>query len=98
MPCTIETLVNVSILSLGSFTGRLASGIGSDYIVKRLHASRFWCVVVAACIFAVDQLFATRIEDPNYLWVVSGLCGLAYGTTFGVLPAVVVDTFGPGEF
>jgi hypothetical protein len=32
------------------------------------------------------------------LWVVSGLCGLAYGVTFGVLPAVVVDTFGPGEF
>jgi MFS family permease len=91
-------LLHVSILSLGSFTGRLASGIGSDFIVKRLHASRFWCVIVAACIFAVDQLAATRIQDPNYLWVVSGLCGLAYGVTFGVLPAVVVDTFGPGEF
>jgi hypothetical protein len=91
-------LLHVSILSLGSFTGRLASGIGSDFIVKRLHASRFWCVIVAACIFAVDQLAATRIQDPNYLWVVSGLCGLAYGVTFGVLPAVVVDTFGPDGF
>lgn len=91
-------LLHVSFLSLGSFAGRLASGIGSDYLVQQQRKSRFWCVVVAALLFAADQLFAIHIEDPNHLWVVSALCGLAYGTTFGVLPAVVVDTFGPGEF
>ncbi|KAJ4363856.1 hypothetical protein N0V95_000925 [Ascochyta clinopodiicola] len=91
-------LWHVSIISLGSFFGRLSSGIGSDFIVKRLGHSRFWCVVISATIFAIDQLCATRIENPNYLWVVSGLCGLAYGVTFGVLPAVVVDTFGPDGF
>lgn len=91
-------LLHVSIISLGSFFGRLSSGIGSDFIVKRLGHSRFWCVVISATIFAIDQLCATRIENPNYLWVVSGLCGLAYGVTFGVLPAVVVDTFGPDGF
>ncbi|KAJ4988416.1 major facilitator superfamily transporter [Stagonosporopsis vannaccii] len=91
-------LLHVSIISLGSFFGRLSSGIGSDFIVKRLGHSRFWCVVIAAFIFAIDQFCATRIENPNYLWVVSGLCGLAYGVTFGVLPAVVVDTFGPDGF
>lgn len=91
-------LWHVSIISLGSFFGRLSSGIGSDFIVKRLGHSRFWCVVIAAFVFAIDQLAASRIENPNYLWVVSGLCGLAYGLTFGVLPAVVVDTFGPDGF
>jgi MFS family permease len=88
----------VSIISLGSFSGRLLSGIGSDVIVKRLSGSRFWCVAVAATVFLIAQLCATRIEDPNHLWVVSGLCGLAYGILFGVLPAVVIDVFGAEGF
>ncbi|KAL5374122.1 hypothetical protein DPSP01_012183 [Paraphaeosphaeria sporulosa] len=91
-------LWHVSIISLGSFSGRLLSGIGSDVIVKRLSGSRFWCVVVAAAVFLVAQICATRIENPNHLWAVSGLCGLAYGILFGVLPAVVVDAFGPDNF
>ncbi|KAL5388069.1 hypothetical protein PMIN06_011491 [Paraphaeosphaeria minitans] len=91
-------LWHVSIISLGSFSGRLLSGIGSDVIVKRLGGSRFWCVVVAATVFVIAQVCATRIENPNHLWAVSGLCGLAYGILFGVLPAVVVDAFGPDNF
>lgn len=91
-------LWHVSIISLGSFSGRLISGIGSDIIVKRLGGSRFWCVAASATVFLLAQICATRIEDPNYLWAVSGLCGLAYGILFGVLPAVVVDVFGPDGF
>ncbi|KAJ4310949.1 hypothetical protein N0V94_008182 [Neodidymelliopsis sp. IMI 364377] len=91
-------LLHVSIISIGSFLGRLSSGIGSDFIVKRLGHSRFWCVTISAAVFAIDQVCAIRIENPNYLWVVSGLCGLSYGMLFGVLPAVVVDTFGPDGF
>jgi MFS family permease len=44
------------------------------------------------------QVCAIRIEDPNRLWAVSGLCGLAYGILFGVFPALVVDAFGPDGF
>jgi MFS family permease len=91
-------LWHVSIISLCSFLGRLSSGIGSDVIVKRLHHSRFWCAAISAAIFTLDQFCATRIENPNYLWAVSGLCGLAYGVLFGVMPALVVDTFGPDGF
>ncbi|KAJ4364552.1 hypothetical protein N0V83_009148 [Neocucurbitaria cava] len=91
-------LWHVSIISICSFLGRLSSGIGSDIIVKKLHHSRFWCAAISATIFAFGQLAAIRIENPNFLWVVSGLSGLAYGVLFGVLPALVVDAFGPDGF
>ncbi len=91
-------LWHVSIISLGSFFGRLSSGIGSDLIVKRLHHSRFWCAAISAAIFALAQVAAIRVEDPHFLWAVSGLSGLAYGVLFGVFPALVVDAFGPDGF
>ncbi|KAF2034140.1 MFS general substrate transporter [Setomelanomma holmii] len=91
-------LWHVSILSICSFLGRLSSGVGSDLIVKRLHHSRFWCTAISATIFSFAQICAIRIENPNYLWAVSGLTGLAYGVLFGVFPALVVDAFGPDGF
>ncbi|KAI4927014.1 uncharacterized protein J4E92_006178 [Alternaria infectoria] len=91
-------LWHVSIISLCSFLGRLSSGIGSDLIVKRLHHSRFWCAAISATIFALAQVAAIRVEDPHFLWAVSGLSGLAYGVLFGVFPALVVDAFGPDGF
>ncbi|KAL5114644.1 hypothetical protein ACEQ8H_007489 [Pleosporales sp. CAS-2024a] len=91
-------LWHVSILSICSFLGRLSSGIGSDMIVKRLHHSRFWCAAISATIFSFAQFCAIRIQDPNHLWAVSGLTGLAYGVLFGVFPALVVDAFGAGGF
>ncbi|KAF1935785.1 MFS general substrate transporter [Clathrospora elynae] len=91
-------LWHVSIISLLSFLGRLSSGIGSDLIVKRLHHSRFWCAAISATIFSFAQIAAIRVQDPNFLWAVSGLSGLAYGVLFGVFPALVVDAFGPDGF
>ena len=67
-----------------SFVGRLVSGIGSDLIVKKLHMSRFWCTAASATVFLFAQICAIRIENPNNLWAVSGLTGLAYGFLFGV--------------
>ncbi|KAF2122398.1 major facilitator superfamily domain-containing protein [Lophiotrema nucula] len=91
-------LMHVSIISVFSFLGRLASGVGSDIIVKKLQMSRFWCTAISATIFMCAQIAAIRIENPNLLWVVSGLSGLAYGVLFGVFPALVVDAFGPAGF
>lgn len=31
-------------------------GTGSDFLVKVLHASRVWCLVLAAGIFSVAQM------------------------------------------
>lgn len=84
----------MSIISVGSFLGRLGSGIGSDFIVKQLGLSRFWCLIISALIFTVGQFVAMNIEDPNHLWMLSGLTGLAYGALFGVFPSIVADAFG----
>ena len=70
--------------------------MGSDLIVRRLHASRYWCVLISSCIFCVAQACGARIEKPELLVFVSGLTGLAYGFHFGVYPSLVADSFGIG--
>lgn len=86
--------MHVSTLSICSFLGRLSSGVGSDFLVKRLHASRLWCLVVACVVFLLAQLCALNIADPHWLVIVSSLSGIGYGFLFGVYPSIVAETFG----
>jgi len=86
--------MHVSILSVCSFSGRLLSGVGSDFLVKVLSASRLWCLTAASLIFLAAQIFALNIENPNFLGLVSGLTGLAYGFLFGCFPSLVAEAFG----
>ncbi|SPO05064.1 related to MCH1 Monocarboxylate Permease Homologue, not transporting monocarboxylate [Cephalotrichum gorgonifer] len=86
--------LHVSILSLCSFTGRLLSGVGSDFLVKVMRANRIWCLVAASLVFSLAQLFAIFVTNPHFLGFVSGLTGLAYGCLFGVFPSIVAETFG----
>ncbi|KAI9863934.1 MAG: hypothetical protein M1824_005972 [Vezdaea acicularis] len=88
-----QQILHVSILSLLSFLGRLLSGIGSDLLVRR-HVSRFWCFTASSTLFLLAQLAALRIQNPSSLWLLSALSGLAYGTLFGVSPAVIAHAFG----
>ncbi|KAK4157256.1 major facilitator superfamily domain-containing protein [Chaetomidium leptoderma] len=86
--------MHVSILSLASFCGRLLSGVGSDFLVKVLHANRAWCLVAACVVFCIAQLCAINIANPHLLGFVSGLSGLGYGFLFGVFPSIVAESFG----
>lgn len=86
--------MHVSILSICSFSGRLLSGVGSDFLVKVLNASRVWCLVLASLIFGIGQLSALNITNPHFLGFVSGLSGLGYGFLFGVFPSIVAESFG----
>ncbi|KAK4210430.1 major facilitator superfamily domain-containing protein [Rhypophila decipiens] len=86
--------LHVSILSVCSFAGRLLSGVGSDFLVKVLQASRVWCLVIASFIFFIAQVCALNITNPHFLGLVSGLSGLGYGFLFGVFPSIVAETFG----
>ena len=86
--------IHVSALSFCSFCGRLLSGIGSDILVKKLNRSRFWCLFFSALIFCGAQAAALGIQDPNLLFLVSTLTGLAYGILFGVYPSIIANTFG----
>ncbi|EFQ99319.1 hypothetical protein MGYG_02332 [Nannizzia gypsea CBS 118893] len=90
--------LHVSVFSVISFTGRLLSGIGSDFIVKRLHMSRFWCVFVASILFCISQFGGAKISNPHHLLFVSSMTGLAYGVLFGVYPAIVSHAFGISGF
>lgn len=87
-------VMHVGILSICSFIGRLSSGIGSDILVKSFNSSRFWSLVASSIIFTIAQIFALKIENPNWLFLLSGFTGLGYGALFGVYPALVADSFG----
>lgn len=69
-------------------------GVGSDFLVKVLHASRLWCLFLAGSIFLVGQVLALNIVNPHLLGLVSGLSGLGYGFLFGVFPSIVAESFG----
>ena len=69
-------------------------GVGSDFLVKNLHASRVWCLVLATVVFFLAQACALVIENPHFLGFVSGLSGLGYGFLFGVFPSIVAESFG----
>lgn len=86
--------MHVSIISFFSFSGRLTSGIGSDYLVSHFNRSRFWCLFASATLFCVAQVLGASIENPTFLILVSGFTGLAYGFLFGVYPSLVAHTFG----
>lgn len=66
---------HVMLLSVFSCIGRLCSGIGSDLIVKKLHASRHWCIFLSAMIFCVAQICGATIGNPHLLGFVSGING-----------------------
>ena len=70
------------------------SGVGSDFLIKVLHANRVWCLVAASAVFALAQIFAVSVVNPSLLSLVSGTSGLAYGFLFGVFPSIVAETFG----
>ncbi|KAE8444479.1 hypothetical protein EG329_000463 [Mollisiaceae sp. DMI_Dod_QoI] len=90
--------MHVSILSLGSFAGRLLSGMGSDLLVKVLHASRYWCLAIASLVFLLAQILALSIENPNFLALVSASTGVAYGFLFGCFPSIIAEAFGVHGF
>lgn len=69
-------------------------GVGSDFLVKRLHASRCWCLVIASLIFSAAQICALNVENPNFLGFLSAFTGLAYGFLFGVYPSLIAEAFG----
>lgn len=48
----------------------------------------------SSIVFLFAQLSAITITNPNFLFIVSSLTGLAYGFLFGVFPSIVAEAFG----
>lgn len=71
-----------------------STGVGSDFLVKSLGASRLWCLFIACLVFLTAQVSALSIRNPHLLGLVSGLSGMGYGFLFGVFPSLVAEAFG----
>lgn len=44
-------------------------------MVKKLHMSRFWCLLVGSVVDCVAQICGARVENPHMLIFVSALTG-----------------------
>lgn len=87
---------NVSSTSIGNCLGRILIGVLADIGRNKWGVSRptFLCAVAGAFVFS--QLVAAHIDDPDSLWIASGLLGLAYGGLFGLCPVIIIEWFGLG--
>jgi MFS family permease len=90
--------LQVSVVSLASFLGRLSSGPISDVVVKKLRAQRVWCIFFASILLSFGQYLTTRISNLEHLIYPSFVNGFAFGFTFGSFPAVIADSFGTEGF
>lgn len=91
--------LQVALISISSFVGRLISGTVSDLLSQRLRVQRLWMVCVATGISLLANIsIISFVTNAWHLWVVSLSVGTAYGLMFGVFPTIVCDTFGIQHF
>lgn len=90
--------LQVLIISVLSFLGRVLAGFGSDQLHKR-HYLRLWMAVLMCGTLALGQLVTyTNVADEYWLSVGLALTGISYGLAFGTYPAVIADQFGTRTF
>lgn len=87
----------VSTVSVSNCLGRIFIGVLSDFCKHRLDLARPNMLIVVSCLVLLSQIIASVVEDVQSLWMASVALGLAYGSTFGLLPALAIDYFGIGE-
>lgn len=91
--------LQVAIISLFSFIGRLLGGVVSDVFTKSVGIQRLWIIFIATVVATASHFcMFTTVTDIRNLWIVSSFIGLSYGLTFGVFPTIVCDTFGIKHF
>ncbi|QLL30475.1 hypothetical protein HG536_0A02920 [Torulaspora globosa] len=103
--------LQVSIISVLSFLGRLSSGPVSDILIKKLKAQRLWNVVMAAALmsWASSRMLGRSSDLPDYVVSsvpknisnvshCSAIFGFAFGILFGTFPPIIADSFGTDNF
>ena len=91
--------LQVSILSISSFLGRLVAGFVSDYIHKRWHIQRLWIVLATLIILSLAQYITiSNVSSFHWTAIASSLTGACYGLIFGTYPAIIADSFGTKTF
>ncbi|GMM32307.1 hypothetical protein DAMA08_050520 [Martiniozyma asiatica (nom. inval.)] len=90
--------LQVSIISLANFLGRLISGPASDIIHKQHKKNRAWVLIISTALLLTGQLSLLFLNKLHYLSISSFLIGLAFGSIYGTMPSIVADTFGAKNF
>jgi hypothetical protein len=90
--------MQVGLISIFNFTGRVISGTMSDLLIRKYQLQRLWLVVVALIFALGAHSTVARLEDQTKLWMVSVAIGLAYGLTYGCYPSIISESFGLSHF
>ena len=65
---------------------------------QRAAHIQIWFLPVVAAGFIASQVAAQDTLDVRHLWMVSTALGLSYGSLFNVMPMLVLEWFGMGEW
>lgn len=94
--------VQVSLIAVFSFMGRLSSGPFSDLLVNKLHCQRHWNLIMGLFIMLAGHMlntlplsyFASSLSGVTaFLLIVSSVIGYAYGFSFTTYPTIISDIF-----
>ncbi|KAL6017646.1 hypothetical protein ACNR9Z_001512 [Candidozyma auris] len=94
--------IHVSLIAIGSFTGRLSSGPFGDFLVNKHGWTRHSVLVLAlllmgaghsALIYPIDRHSSSLWSCNVKLAFISAIIGYAYGFGFTTLPAIISDLF-----
>jgi MFS family permease len=59
---------------------------------------QIWLLPIVAGSFILSQIVALFTTHVESLWIVSSLLGVSYGCLFNVVPMLVLEWFGMGQF
>lgn len=96
-PASLQA-IQVSTISIASFSGRVVAGFLSDYLHKRLHAQRQWVVIGTIFMMLIGQLLLMLTNNLSTITLSSLLIGGGYGLLNGTYPSIIADTFGVKTF
>ncbi|CAI5759493.1 unnamed protein product [Candida verbasci] len=91
--------LQVSIISVSSFLGRLIAGFLSDYLHKRFQIQRITIVLFTLVLLNIGQgIIITNVSSQILVSIASAFMGSSYGLIFGTYPAIIADEFGSKSF
>lgn len=91
--------LQVSIISITSFAGRLSGGFVSDHLYKKYHIQRLNLIAVTIISLTIGQVSMILNENNIHLLNLSSvIIGMSFGFIFGTYPAIIADYFGTKTF
>ena len=97
LPMKMQSL-QVGLISIGSFLGRILSGIASDLCWRVFKLNRLIWPLFAAGLVLSGCLLSMSMESIDKLTIVTALMGLGYGVMWTSLPVLVGEFFGTTKF